>query len=86
MTADRLHPDDKVRVDLYLEGKDIGAYEGTGFHTVAEAIHTAFDSSGHTDANIENYVFRVTDLARNTTARYRINAGGNTKLIPEERF
>lgn len=86
MTADRLHPDDKVRVDLYLEGKDIGAFEGTGFHTVAEAIHKAFDSSGHTGANIEDYVFRVTDLARNTTARYRINAGGNTKLIPEERF
>lgn len=86
MTADRLHPDDKVRVDLYLEGKDIGSYEDTGFHTVAEDIHKAFDSSGHTGANIEDYVFRVTDLASNTSARYRINAGGNTKLIPEERF
>lgn len=86
MTADRLHPDDKVRVYIYWGGKDIGAYGSTGFHTVAEAIHKAFDSSEHTGANIEDYVFRVTDLARNTSARYRINAGGNTKLIPEERF
>lgn len=34
--------------------------------------------------DIEDYVFRVTNLADNSSARYRINAGGNAKIIPEE--
>ena len=33
---------------------------------------------------IEDYVFRVSDLATGTSARYRVNAGGNLKILPEE--
>lgn len=33
---------------------------------------------------IENYVFTVTDLTSGTSERYRVNAGGHVRLIPEE--
>lgn len=34
--------------------------------------------------NIEDYVFRVTDLSDNTSARYRVDAGDKVRLISEE--
>lgn len=49
-----------------------------------QAVGNAFDNSGRADKDIEDYVFRVTNLADHTSARYRVNAGGNVKLIPEE--
>jgi len=85
MTANRLHPVDKVLVELYLEGKETGRYEGTGFHTVEDAVGNAYEASGNKDIDIEDYVFRVTNLTDNTSSRYRINAGGNVKLIVEKR-
>lgn len=84
MSVNRLHPDDNVLVNLYLDGKEVDSYEGSGFHTVEQAVRTAYDESKRVNMDIEYYVFRVTDLADNTSARYRINAGGNVKLIPEE--
>lgn len=32
---------------------------------------------------IENYVFTVANLTLHTSARYRVNAGGHVKLLPE---
>lgn len=84
MTANRIHPIDDVLVELYLDGKKADSYEGSGFHSVEQAIQNAYDGSERKNLNIEDYVFRVTNLADNTSARHRVNAGGNVKLIPEE--
>lgn len=87
MTANRLHPDDRALVEIYFDGKKVTDYESSGFHTVEQAMETAFNNftdSASAEMNIEDYVFRVTNLADNTSARYRVNAGGNVKLIPEE--
>lgn len=82
MTANRIHPADDVLVELYLDGKKVDSYEGSGYHSVEEAIRNAFDGSERANLNIEDCVFRVTNLADDTSARYRVNAGGNVKLIP----
>lgn len=84
MTANRLHPDDRVRVEIYFEGTKIDAYESSGFHAIDQAVRLAYENSQLTSKNIEDYVFRVTDLTDHTAARYRVNAGGNVKVIPEE--
>lgn len=84
MAANRIRPTDDVLVEMYLEGKKVDTYEGSGFHTVDEAVRSAYESSKREYVNIEDYVFRVTNLAEHTSARYRVNAGGNLKLIPEE--
>ena len=81
MIANRLHAADRVLVEIYLEGKEVGSYEGSGFHNVEQAVQDAVRRSGRSVKNIEDYVFRVTDLSDRTSARYRINAGGNLKLI-----
>lgn len=84
MAVNRIRPIDDVLVELYLEGKRVDTYEGSGFHTIDEAVRSAYESSKREYVNIEDYVFRVTNLAEHTSARYRVNAGGNLKLIPEE--
>lgn len=84
MTANRIRPIDEVLVEFYYDGKKVDIYEGSGFHTVEEAIQNAYDGSARANVNIEDYVFRVTNLGDSTSARYRVNAGGNVKLIPEE--
>lgn len=84
MTANRLHPDDRVLVEIYSEGMKVDAYEGTGFHSIDRAVRLAYDNSQRATMDIEDYVFRVTDLSDHTSARYRVNAGGNVKVIPEE--
>lgn len=84
MEANRIHIEDKVLVEIYADGRKVDSYEGSGFHDVAQAIQQAYESSEHTGLNIEDYVFRVSNPSDHTSARYRINAGGNVKLIPEE--
>lgn len=84
MAVNRIRPIDDVLVELYLDGKRVDTYEGSGFHTIDEAVRSAYESSKREYVNIEDYVFRVTNLAEHTSARYRVNAGGNLKLIPEE--
>ena len=84
MNANRIRPTDNVLVEIYLDGKEVDTYEGSGFHTVEQVVGNAFDNQERADTNIEDYVFRVTNLADHTSARYRVNAGGNVKLIPEE--
>lgn len=80
----RIRPIDDVLVELYFDGKKIDAFEGSGFHTIDEAVRNAYEASERTNVNIEDYVFRVTNLADHTSARYRVNAGGNVKILPEE--
>lgn len=83
MTVNRMHPVDNVVVQMYLDGKETATYQGTGLHNVEEAIRSAYQA---TDApkNIEDCVFRVSDLTDSTSARYRVDAGGIVRLIPEE--
>lgn len=83
MTQNRIHLADNVLVQLYLDGKETATYQGSGYHNVDAAIRSAYQA---TDApkNIEDYVFRVTDLTDSTSARYRVDAGGIVRLIPEE--
>ena len=84
MTTNRIYPIDDVLVEFYFDGKKIDTYEGSGFHNIEEAIHSAYDSAERRNVNIEDYVFSVTNLADHTSARYRVNAGGNIKILPEE--
>lgn len=84
MTTNRIHPTDRVLVELFFDGKKISTYEGEGFHTVEQVVEAAYEKTNNTDKSPEDYVYRVTNLADNTTVRYRVNAGGNVKLIPEE--
>ena len=76
-------------IEIYEEGKKVDTYEGSGFHTVEEAVRNAYEGSDRTNNPIEDYVFRVSDLAtglgHGTSARYRVNAGGNLKILPEEK-
>ena len=84
METNRLQLDDRVKVEIYDEGKLIAIYNGSGFHNVTAAILSAYEKSDDTDRSAEDYVFRVTDENTGTSARYRINAGGNVKILPEE--
>ena len=84
MTVNRIHPSDDVLVEMYFDGKKVDTFQGSGFHTVEQAVRNAYDASERPDVNIEDYVYRVTNLADNTSARYRVNAGGNVKILPEE--
>lgn len=84
MTQNRIHPQDDIHVDLYDEGKKIDAYQGSGYHSVEEAVTAAYEGSSRNNLNIEDYVFRVTNLTTGTSARYRVNAGGHLRILPEE--
>ena len=68
---------------MYFDGKKIDTFEGSGFHTVDEAVRNAYSGSERANVNIEDYVFRVTNLASGTSGRYRVNAGGNVVILPE---
>lgn len=83
-TTNRIHNIDDVRIVMYLDGREVDAHQGSGYHTVDEAVRDAFNASSRTNMPIEDYVFRVTDLSNDTTARYRINAGGHLRILPEE--
>lgn len=84
MENNRLHPIDDVRVELWFDGKMIDAYQSSGFHTVSEAVAAAYESTDRANLNIEDYVFTVKNLATGSSARYRVNAGGHLRILPEE--
>lgn len=42
-----------------------------------------YRNSDSGDNEIENYVFTVTNMTLHTSARYRINAGGHVRILPE---
>ncbi len=83
MEANRINTIDDVRVQLNFDGKELDAYQGSGFHSVEEAIRNAYDSTDRGHLNIEDYVFIVTNLSTGTSGRYRVNAGGHVVLLPE---
>ena len=84
MKNNRLKPENDVRIELYFGGKLQDSYQGSGYSTVEQAIDAAYAGTHVNHLNIEDYVFRVTDLTTGTSARYRINAGGHVRILPEE--
>lgn len=85
MNTNRIRPIDDVKVDIYFNGEKIDGYQGSGYHTVEEAVTAAYESSDRTRLGDEDYVYRVTNLTTGSTARYRFNAGENLKILPEEK-
>lgn len=49
------------------------------------AVEAAYEGSNATHNPIEDYVWRVTNLSTGTSARYRVDAGGHLRILPEER-
>lgn len=83
MSINRIYPVDDVRIELYFDGKLKDAYQGSGYDNIEEAIRAAYEGV-RSNANIEDYVFDVKNLTTGTSGRYRINAGGNVTLLPQE--
>lgn len=79
-------PIDSVRIEIFdPDGHRAATWQGSGFHTLSQAVAAAYEGSAPLNMPVEDYVYEVTDLTRNTTARYRINAGGNLRILAEER-
>lgn len=85
METNRIHPIDDVLVEIYDGAHRVGAIQRSGFHNVTEAVESAYRRSRATHDPIEDYVWRVTNLTTSTSARYRVNAGGHLRIIPDER-
>ena len=82
MEINRIRPGDKIQVMIYdPDGKKIDTYDGTGFHTIGDAVRSAFESSNRNTEDIRDYVFRVFNVSESTSERYRVNAHGNVTLI-----
>lgn len=86
MTHNTIHPIDDVKIAIYLDGHKIDTYQGSGFHTLEEAIKNAYEGSDRTNVPDEDYVYEVTNMSSGTHARYRINAGGHVVILPEEQL
>lgn len=78
----RVRPDDKVRVAIEnVNGDVVSTYKGTGFSRVEEAIDAAYEYNSGLLGPMADYVYSIDDSTTGVCHRYRINAGGNVKLI-----
>lgn len=79
--SNRLSPTDEVKVIVYADDSTI-VYTAslTGCRSVRQAIVRTYDKSAlpHDD---RYYVYRVTNLTTGTSARYRMDANNNIRLI-----
>lgn len=81
MEANRLHPEDEVKVKIFdQKNVCIETFQGSGFHNVAQAIKSACEYS-ELPSDWRDYTFQVTDTTNATTERYRINDHNHVKLI-----
>ena len=85
MEENRIKPIDDVFVEIYEEGHRIGAIQRSGFHNVSGAVEAAYQGCRANYNPIEDFVWRVTNLSTKTSARYRVDAGGHLRILPEER-
>ena len=83
MKENRLQSTDCVKVMVAL-GAETYTYFGSGFHTLDQAIRAAHAASPFSKMNIEDCVFAVDNITVGTSARYRVNAGDNVRILPEE--
>lgn len=79
---DRLHPEDNIRVEITnVNGDTVAGYKGSGFSNISDAIDSAYDTNSELLGSKDDYVYTVTDMAKNISHRYRINAGCHVKLL-----
>ena len=80
-----LSPSDSVKIEIFTPtGYCISTWQGSGFSNLGEAVTAAYEGSGSLNMPAEDYVYTVTDLTRGTSARYRIDASGHLRILPEE--
>lgn len=81
MTPNRIRPEDRVKVQIIdTEGNERYVFTGTGYHDVAGAIMAAYEASG-IDQDARDFAYQVSNLADGTSARYRLNAHDNVRLV-----
>lgn len=79
-------PENTVKIEIYdPDGHRAATYEGSGYHNIDEAVTAAYEGTEPLNMPPQDYVYRVTDLDRGTSARYRFDAGGVLRILPEER-
>lgn len=84
--TNRLSPSDSVKVEIFSPtGYCISTWQGSGFSTISEAVDAAYQGAPTLNMPPEDYVYQVTDLTHSTEGRYRIDAGGHLRILPEER-
>lgn len=81
METNRIKPGQKVDVQITAEsGDQLFTFTCNNVHNVTEAINEAYDASGIQESKLD-FTYTVTNLDTNISERYRINAGGNVKLL-----
>ena len=83
MMHNRIRPEDQVKIEICFDGKEIDSFSGSGFHTIEDAVDTAYSESKHCDLDKRDYVYTVENITDGTSARYRFNAHDNLKILPE---
>ena len=79
--SDLLKPEDKVIITVYGPDNTIlYKFNGEGFHNLEGAIDRAI-SEANLNISPEDCVFEVTNMQRDVTHKYRLNAHGHIKLI-----
>ncbi len=79
---ERIDTSDNIKVEIFnTNGDKVATYKGTGFHSVSDAVNAAFDAKMNENSDREAFVYVVTDVTSGISERYRINAGGNVRLI-----
>lgn len=85
MRTNRITPIDDVRVEIInSDGKVVDVYQGSGYHTVSEAIMGAYEGTAFAHLDARDYVYNVVNLTTGTENRYRLNAHDHVVLLPEE--
>ena len=85
MDSNRIHPDDIVAVTVYDDGQKVTEYTDRGYHTVADAIRLTLEHDHEIlTTNPADYVYNVYNCTTEKSSNYRINAGGNVRLIAGE--
>lgn len=80
----RIKPIDDVRVEIIDdEGKKVDAYQGSGYHTVEEAVMAAYEGTADAHLDARDYVYVVKNLTTGSEARYRFNAHDHLRILPE---
>lgn len=81
MTPNRIRTEDQVKVQIIdTEGRVRYDFSGTGYHDVAAAIMAAYEASGLTE-DARDFAYQVSNETDGTSARYRLNAHDNVRLV-----
>lgn len=84
MTNNRINTIDDIRIDIYVGKHKVDSIIRSGLHNVNEAVEAAYEGSNFTDNPLEEYIWKITNLSTGTSARYRVDAGGHLRIIPDQ--